>query len=76
MSIEATVIDLSLRCVVQTGVNPENGRPILRNRNYGRVKPSSSIDDRYDIGVGLMGLQEHTLMAVQYAETNDLVDMG
>ena len=63
------------RCQVrlQNGVDTE-GNPVLESRTYGRILPTVSDQDIYDVFTALMGLQSLPVYAVRRLEDGELIN--
>ena len=58
---------------LQNGVDG-NGDPILVNRTYGRILPTVSDQDVYDVMQALMGLQSLTVYSIRRLEDGELIN--
>jgi hypothetical protein len=74
VAVEKVPLSTALRIRVQTGVDPENGNPILRIRNYSRVKPAAGAADVYAVAEGLAGLQVYPHDVIQLNEQSQLME--
>jgi len=63
------------RCLVrlQSGVD-EDGNPILVSRSYGRILPTASHEDVYEVMMALMNLQNFTVYSVHRLEEGELIN--
>lgn len=72
----AVVLDPNYsRCLVrlQKGVD-EDGDPILVSRTYGRILPTASHDDVYEVATALMSLQNLTIYSIHRLEDGELIN--
>ncbi|MBO1623943.1 DUF1659 domain-containing protein [Bacillus cereus] len=71
MAIETIVTDLSLRLVLNGGTD-KNGKAILKNKQFKRVKPNADVAKVHEVAHALASLQELKLHAVQLLSTSDI----
>ncbi|MGG3520727.1 DUF1659 domain-containing protein [Bacillus pseudomycoides] len=71
MAIETIVTDLSLRLVLNGGTD-KNGKTILKNKQFKRVKPNADVTQVHEVGRALASLQGLKLHAVQLLSTSDI----
>ncbi len=71
MAIETIVTDLSLRLVLNGGTD-NNGKTILKNKQFKRVKPNADATKVHEVGLALASLQGLKLHAVQLLSTSDI----
>ncbi|MEW6621810.1 MAG: DUF1659 domain-containing protein [Bacillota bacterium] len=75
MPVINTPVSSGLKLMVQTGID-EKGNPVIRSRNFARVKPDASDEAVYNTAVVLGSLQEHPVAAVRRTAEVDLVFEG
>ncbi|NLK51332.1 MAG: DUF1659 domain-containing protein [Syntrophomonadaceae bacterium] len=63
MAVLETPLGSTLRITLETDFD-DDGKPILKNRNFRNVKPNAANQDVFDIANLLVSLQQHTLNAV------------
>ncbi len=73
MAVISTPISSGLRLMVQTGLDAQ-GNPVVRARNFSRVKPSAVDQGVYDTGVAIGALQEHSVLEIRRTIEMDLVE--
>lgn len=63
------------RCQIrlQDGVD-EDGDPIIISRTYGRILPTASDDDVYEVATALMSLQDLSIYAIRRLEDGELIN--
>lgn len=71
MAVNANPLESCLHLIVQTGED-EKGNPVLKNRNYSRIKSGAVDEDVYAVATSLAGLQKHTLYEVNRTNTIEL----
>lgn len=71
MAIETIVTDLSLRLVLNGGTD-NNGKTILKNKQFKQVKPNADAAKIHEVGLALASLQGLKLHAVQLLSTSDI----
>ncbi len=74
MALTKTPISSRLVLVLQTGVDEEDGEPILRSTSFSRVAPTALDENVHTVAQALAGLQEHTLFAVRRVDDSKLSD--
>jgi hypothetical protein len=74
MTVVSTIAESTLRLVVATGQDAA-GNPILRGRNYTRVKPAAADQGVFDAALALAGLGTAALHGVERVDTKILVQI-
>ncbi|OUB23370.1 hypothetical protein BK739_28550 [Bacillus thuringiensis serovar pirenaica] len=71
MAIETIVMDLTLRLVLNNGLD-KNGKTVFKSKQFKRVKTNASLDQVHNVAHALASLHASPLHAVQLVSTSDL----
>ncbi|MBF7148345.1 DUF1659 domain-containing protein [Bacillus toyonensis] len=76
MAVETIVMDLTLRLVLNDGLD-KNGKTTLKNKQFKRVKTNANLEQVHNVARAraLASLQESSLHAVQLVSTSDLANV-
>jgi hypothetical protein len=74
MAVETIVMDLTLRLVLNNGLD-KNGKTVFKNRQFKRVKTNANLEKVHGVAHALASLQESSLHAVQLVSTTDLSNL-
>ncbi|ABS23969.1 DUF1659 domain-containing protein [Bacillus cytotoxicus] len=74
MAVETIVTDLTLRLVLNAGLD-KNGKTVFKNKQLKQVKPNADLEKVHDVARALSSLQELKLHAVQVVSTTDLSNL-
>ncbi|KUO53091.1 MAG: hypothetical protein APF76_14975 [Desulfitibacter sp. BRH_c19] len=72
MPVISSVIDSGLKVLVQTGMD-DDGLPVVRSRNFSRVKPEATDEAIYNVGDQLGQLQQYPVTAIRKVTESDLI---
>lgn len=75
MEINSLAGPTRLQYRLNVGVN-EEGEAVIRTRSFGRIKPTSSDEDIYQVGDLLMTLQKHAVFSVHRFDSSELTIGG
>ena len=68
----ADMMKSTLQLVLQDGIDPESGSPILKSKSFNNVKTDATADQLYAIATALVGLQERSLYNINRRDTSDI----
>ena len=64
----------SLRLKLDCGLNDLTGKTVVKSKTFSNVKPTSNIDDVYQVGVALGSLQEYDVMEISKIDNSTLTE--
>lgn len=62
----------SLRLKLDCGLNDLTGKTVVKSKTFSNVRPNSSVDDVYAVGVALGSLQEYDVMEIVKIDNSTL----
>lgn len=62
----------SLRLKLDCGLNDLTGKTVVKSKTFSNVRPNSSVDDVYAVGVALGSLQEYDVMEISKIDNSTL----
>lgn len=74
MAVEEIVMDLTLRLVLNNGLD-KNGKTVFKNKQFKRVKTNASLDQVHNVARAIASLQASPLHSVQLVKTSDLSNL-
>ncbi|MEM5687907.1 DUF1659 domain-containing protein [Bacillus cereus] len=74
MAVETIVMDLTLRLVLNNGLD-KNGKTVFKNKQFKRVKTNANLEQVQNVARALASLQASPLQAVQLVSTSDLSNL-
>ncbi|MTI80549.1 MAG: DUF1659 domain-containing protein [Firmicutes bacterium] len=60
MAVVNNMINSTMQLYLEKGIDAD-GDPVFGRKSYSNIKLTALEQDVYDVGVGLAGLQQHTL---------------
>jgi len=74
MALNVNVVDSTLQIRYVAGVD-QNGRTIIRTRNYQRVKPEAQDQDVMDVAKAINGLQSLQVSSIRRINEAEMVEV-
>ncbi|KAA0764934.1 DUF1659 domain-containing protein [Bacillus sp. SH5-2] len=74
MAVETIVMDLTLRLVLNNGLD-KNGKTVFKNKQFKGVKTNANLEQVHNVARALASLQESSLHAVQLVSISDLSNL-
>lgn len=74
MAVEKWINHVSLRAVVNAGIDPETGEFIYKKRSFSGIKQDTTPDDAYDVLSSIMSLQKYSVDRYEQIDTSDLLE--
>lgn len=62
----------SLRLKLDCGLNDLTGKTVVKSKTFSNVRPNSSVDDVYAVGVALGSLQQYDVMEIVKIDNSTL----
>lgn len=72
MPVISSIVSSDLKVMVQTGLD-DDGLPVVRSRNFSRVKPEATDEAIYNVGDTLGALQQYPVTAIRKVSESDLI---
>lgn len=64
----------SLRLKFDCGLNDITGKTVVKSRTFSNVRPTSSVDDVYAVGVALGSLQQYDVIEIAKIDNSTLTE--
>lgn len=74
MAVTANKYGVSMKLILNTGVNPDTGKSISKTKTFSNISGEATDDGIFTAAQTLGGLQIHTVTSVQKQEIYELIN--